>query len=42
MQNPAYRAYLRRFVPIMLVYVAAIVVASFTIPDDAEAPAGRS
>lgn len=37
MQNPAYRAYLRRFVPIMLVYVAAIMVASFTIPDDAEA-----
>ncbi len=36
MQNPAYRAYLRRFVPITLVYVAAIMAASFAIPDGAE------
>ncbi len=39
MQNSAYRAYLRRFVPIMFVYVAAIMVANFTIPDGAEATA---
>ncbi len=39
MPNPAYRAYLRRFIPIMLLYVVAIVVASATIPDGADASA---
>jgi hypothetical protein len=37
MHNPAYRAYVRRFVPIMLAYVAAIILASFAIPDGAQA-----
>jgi len=39
MQNPGYRAYLRRFVPTILVYVAAIMIASYTIPDGAGATA---
>ncbi|GAM04389.1 hypothetical protein [Novosphingobium sp. MBES04] len=35
--NPAYRRYLRRFIPITFVYVALFALATWVIPDDAPA-----
>lgn len=36
-RNPAYRCYLQRFFPATIVYVAAILLASWLIPDGAKA-----
>ena len=38
-RNPAFRRYLRRFVPITLAYLASIALATWIIPDDAPANA---
>lgn len=38
-KNPAYRRYLRRFIPASVLYVAAILLASWLIPDGAAATA---
>lgn len=38
--NPAYRRYLRRFVPLTLAYGASIALATAVIPDDAPAGIG--
>jgi hypothetical protein len=35
MRDPAYKRYLKRFVPIMLAYVVGICLASFTLPSKA-------
>lgn len=34
-KSPAYKAYLKRFIPASLLYVVAIAVATMLIPDDA-------
>ena len=36
-RDPAYTRYLKRFIPAMLLYVGAIVLASTLIPDHAKA-----
>lgn len=36
-RNPAYQRYLKRFLPASLLYVAAIILASYLIPDHATA-----
>lgn len=34
--NPAYRRYVRRFIPVTVLYLAFIALATFVLPDDAE------
>lgn len=36
-QNPAQRRYMRRMIPLSLAYIAAVMLASWLIPDDAAA-----
>ena len=36
-RNPAYRRYIKRFIPVSLLYVAAIFLASYLIADNARA-----
>ncbi len=36
-RDPAYRRYLKRFIPATLLYIGAIMLASMLIPDDAKA-----
>lgn len=38
-RNPAFRRYLRRFIPITVAYLASIALATWIIPDDAPANA---